>query len=448
MAIPCVGFAQTYSFPYLRPSDNFAIDNDDNGVYCLYRSSKTKTSTTFLKVLLDQNLRAIDSVEYVLDGNAELLTSGGNERFTFHAFESKSEGVRFIEFLITSKSGKLQYSFRKGAVDIERMFGKHTRVQDVRLEFLSDPDNNILLVKFNEFRSRDPIMIVAFDMQNGSQLWKSTRGNFNIIQTTDSLVIALRRFPLGSESSYSINYFGKQSGVLIKSMPYNSAGVRPRVITVMATNGQQLMLVGEEYIKEAYGKESHFFMTMFDMNGQQIFDKVDTADRMGKHRRHLSGSVFDAQGNLVLVGEGYRLDATRMVVSGLATIALAVATGANTYGYGGLGGPDDRVDFITSAIISPEDGEVKQHWNFPVGPWIGFPSFLTDGKRILIGISNNFLLYKVDAPDVPPVKFVSLKTREQLVLTSYGPAISYRHSTLKMHTLELLKPLPEPVKKE
>ncbi len=69
---------------------------------------------------------------------------------------------------------------------------------------------------------------------------------------------------------------------------------------------------------------------------------------------------------------------------------------------------------------------MRSYKNFPVGPWFDFSTFYSDGERVLIGVKNKFLLYNINEPDIAPSLFASLKTREQLLLTSFGPAVTYR----------------------
>ncbi|MEJ0054938.1 MAG: hypothetical protein WDN75_04395 [Bacteroidota bacterium] len=191
------------------------------------------------------------------------------------------------------------------------------------------------------------------------------------------------------------------------------------------------MIAGDEF-NEKNLKNSHYFMTMFDLKGNRLFEKVDTTDRLGKYKRHLMGSAFDKDGNLVLIGEGYKADVTKAVATTAAGIAAGVFLGGGVViGAGGGRSVDNKIDFITSVVLSANNGEVKKYKSFPVGPWHDFASFLTDGQHVLIGISNKFLLYDIDDPDIPPTQFATLKSREKLILTPFGPAITYRDGSKK-----------------
>ncbi|CAN5616608.1 hypothetical protein BH10BAC4_BH10BAC4_00310 [soil metagenome] len=427
--------AQQYSFPYSGNGDAVTINNDGEDVYCLFRLGKASVETIYRKVILTSNLRPVDSIDYRIEGSADLIASGGSEKYTYHVFETKVEKVPAFVFLITDKAGNIQFTFRKFSPDFIQYFGKEIKIKQMKIQFLPDQSPDQLLIEVFVPDTNLPVRIVALKMQDGSPLWFSNTPTLDFVQTTESLLIGLSKQREGSQSTYVIHFLDKQTGEQRHSTPFN-VGPKRRSVAVVSSNGRQLLIAGDEY-KEQNLKDSRFFMTMFDLEGKQLFDKIDTTDRMGKYRRHLMGSIFDQEGNLVLIGEGYKRDATKAVVSTAAGIAIGVL----------LGGPaiissdvENRIDFITSAVLSSDNGQVKQYRTFPVGPWYDFANFMTDGEHILIGVSNKFLLYNASEPDVPPVMFATLRSRERLLLTSFGPAISYRNSSRKRIVVELLHP--------
>ncbi len=171
------------------------------------------------------------------------------------------------------------------------------------------------------------------------------------IRTTQSEVIGLTRVDGANRTSYILHVFDKFTGKRI-STPF-ARSANQRSVDVVGTNGARVMIAGAEY--QGNNKNSKLYMSMFDMQGKLLFDKMDTTDRMGKYRRHLLGSSFDKDGDLVLIGEGYKLDATRVVVATAATVALGVLMGGGVVASGG-GSADSRIDFISSAVLSTQTG--------------------------------------------------------------------------------------------
>ncbi len=428
--------SQQYSFNYINTEDNFSVTNDGSQVYCLFRSKQTKTHTYYSKVFLSENLQPIDSIIYEIEGTSIFITSGSNELYTYHVFETKSNGISFFDFLIADKSGKLQFTYRKTSLDFKSYFGKEIKIKNIGLNFLSDQHPELLLMDvFVPGGSYSP-RLVAWSIQDGSPLWSINISPFDHVQITDSLIIGVNRLVTNSQASHVIQFINKWTGEMKKTVLYNS-GRNLRNVAVVVSNGSQLMIAGDESQGQKL-KNSHFFMTMFDMRGNRLFDKVDTIDRMGKYRRHLMGSVFDKDGNLILIGEGYKLDATKVIATTAASIAVGVLLGG---GYvPGLGGNvENKIDFVTSVVLSTYNGEVKQYRTFAVGPWHDFATFLTDGQHVLIGVSKKFLLYDVDTPEIPPTQFATLKSRDKLILTSFGPAIIYRDASKRRIVIEIVK---------
>jgi len=413
--------AQKYSFKYLHSYDQFAVNSDGDNVYCLFLSGKTKTHAIYRKVLLSESLAPLDSVEYQIDGDPSLVASGANEFYTYHAFETKVEKTSMIQFLITDKKGNSVYQFQKTSLELATVFGKEVKVKNLVFNFIPDNDREIMLVEVAEANGRYYPRLVAWSFKDGSILWQADILSLGFIRTTQSEVIGLTKVEGASRISYILHIFDKVSGKRVSAPFARSASQRS--VDVVGTNGTQLMIAGAEH--QGNNKNSKLYMSMFDMQGKLLFDKIDTTDRMGKYRRHLLGSSFDKDGNLILIGEGYRLDATRVVVATAATVAIGVLLGGGVIASGG-GSADNRIDFISSAVLSKETGNVKSYKNFPVGPWFDFSTFYSNGQQVLIGVKNKFLLYNVNEPDVPPSLFASLKIREQLLLTSFGPAVTYR----------------------
>ncbi|CAN5470109.1 hypothetical protein BH09BAC3_BH09BAC3_34030 [soil metagenome] len=425
--------AQRYAFKYLHSTDQFIVNNDGDKVYCFFKVKESKTQAVYRKVFLSEDLVPMDSVEYQIDGNPVLIASGESEHYTYHAFETKVEKIQMIQFLISDKAGNIVHQFKKTAVDFTAVFGKEVKPKSVNIHFIPDKSKDMLLLEVVDVDGRYNPRLVAWNISDGTVLWQSDIPSLGFIRTTETQVIGLTRIDGGVKTSYTIYVFDKATGKHV-SVPFIKSGGQ-RSIDVVATNGKTLMIAGAE--SESNDKNSRLYMSMFDLEGNILFDRMDTTDRMGKYRRHLMGSAFDKDGNLVLIAEGYKIDATRAVATTAAAVALGVLVGGISIG-GGVPA-DNKIDFITSAVMSSSTGQVQWYRNFPVGPWHDFATFYTDGERVLIGVKSKFLLYNVSDPAVAPSQFATVKMSEQLILTSFGPAVVYRNSSKSRIVVEMIE---------
>ncbi len=174
-ALLLISFAasgQQYSFKYLHSYDRFAVNNDGDKVYCLFRTGETKNQAVYKKVFLSENLTPIDSVEYQIDGDPTLIASGENEFYDYHAFETKVEKIPVIQFLITDKKGNILYQFKKTSVDLAMVFDKEVKIKNLSLNFIPDNDKNIMLMELTETNGRYYPRLVAWNFQDGSTLWQ------------------------------------------------------------------------------------------------------------------------------------------------------------------------------------------------------------------------------------------------------------------------------------
>jgi hypothetical protein len=420
--------AQTYSFKTQNASDRYEIQTDNNGLYCLFRISEKKAlSTVFREVFLNSDLTATDSTDYSIDGQANLVASGADEKYLFHAFYTKIAPIEKIVFVITDKFGKVQFTFSKTAVDFSRHFPKPVKkLKNIQLSFV--PNNGtpgmLLIQPFIvqgsvQYRGQ----LFSLRAEDGDELWASTAPFLSNIQSTDSLLIGLTSsFSNGRYQypAYQINFVDKNSGRLLKAIPFTSKDQSYRTISVFASNGKELMIAGSEF-ESGNLKNGRFFMSMFSLYGEKIFEKVDSAARLSTRRLHLMGNVFNQDGNLVLVGEGWKPDATRAVVYSAASILLAVTVG----GYAGVSTRvDHKIDNVVFATLSPVDGKLINFKTFPVGPWYDYGNLMTEGGHVLISISNQVIIYDANDPDTPPKPFTKLGSRENLILTPSGPIIN------------------------
>jgi hypothetical protein len=223
---------------------------------------------------------------------------------------------------------------------------------------------------------------------------------------------------LNTGSDRTISFINKTNGEIIKTIAYY-IGKANRSLSVMTTNGKELLLAGVEYPNEG-AKNGQFFLSIYDLEGTRIFDRLDTASRFSSKRMRLMGSAFDENGDLVLAGQGWKLDPTRAI----ATTVIGIAAAAL------IGGPaiysaqmDVKIDQLIFATISPDDGMVKNFKTFPVGPWSQFGRLMTGGDHMLLRFNNNVLIYYMNELETPPQPFTTLSAVEDIFLASFGPVI-------------------------
>ncbi|HCW09119.1 MAG TPA: hypothetical protein DGG95_17315 [Cytophagales bacterium] len=425
-----LSFAQTYTIKQKFTDDYIEVQPFNQGLYCLFRTSEKKApTTTFMKVFLNEELRATDSVNYSIAGRANLLASYVNGKFLVHAFYSKESNSEKIIFYVCTTEGKILSSFIKTAADFSRYFPKSIKkLKNLELSFVPNAQSpDMLLVQAYLAYGSYPLrsQLVAFNMEDGRELWISNAPFFNLIQTTENLIIGLTSTMTGSafNSNYlqQIHFVDKSSGKLTKSILLGDGGKNFRNVSVFTTNGIDLMVAGAEY-ESANSKNGKFYMSMFDLSGQPIFDQVDSAARLSTRRMHLMGSVFNQDGNLVLVGEGFKLDATRMV----ATTAVSILLGVPQV----VGGLDHKIDHLIIATLSSTDGKLTDFKSFPVGPWLSYGRLLTYDSKIILIVSGQVLVYDANETNSAPSLFATLNTGENLILTSFGPIKSKRTNRL------------------
>lgn len=419
--------AQSYSFNSRNASDRFEIKTDDNGLYCLFKISERKAPVTvFRKVFLNADLTPIDSADFSIEGHANLIASGADEKYSFHAFYAKAASIEKIIFIVTDKVGKNQSRYFKTIVDFAPYFPMPVKkLKNIKLIFL--PNNGspgMILVQpyLVQGSSTYPGKIYSLSAKEGKQLWALSSPPLSTIQTTDSLLIGMTTSFLNGRDQmpfYQIDFVDKISGRLLRTIPFTAKVNGYRTVSVFTTNGHQLMIAGSEF-ESGNTKNGKFYMSMFNFSGEQIFDRVDSASRLSTRRLHLMGNVFDMDGNLVLVGEGWKADATRAIASTAASVLLAVTVG----GYMGLSTRvDHKIDNVVFATLSPGDGKLINFKTFPVGPWYDYGTLMTEGSYVLITISNQVIIYDANEPNTPPKPFTSLNSNENLILTPTGPVV-------------------------
>jgi len=436
--LPNSTLAQKYAFRYNRLNDRFDVISDARSLFCLFHvSSPHAPNTVFRKVFLNEDLKGIDSVEYEIPGDANLISSGTNEIYTFHLFQVKKDKNWNIQFIVTDKSGRLLFQYFKPNLDFSRWFGHEIKPKQLLLEFIPNKDTpEMMLLQIGKTNSLFPHKITALDLKTGNLLWVSEVAGLTNIQTNADRLVGTSSYYQHQSLQYLIHFVDKNTGKQTKTLSLEHPDHR-REIAVVASEGSKLLIAGNEYVGQQT-KNLNFFMALFDLDGNVIFDRVDTTNRMSKHRNKLMGHAFDNNGNVVLAGEGYKLDATRAIISTATSVMLAAALGSGT-NVSARTGLDTRIDFVTFVTLSTSNGEVLSFKKFPVGPWYEFANYMSDGEHMLIGVSNKFLIYDPNKPDTPPSFFTALKSKEQLLLTPMGPMITSRENFSKVINLELLR---------
>ena len=99
------GFAQHFNFMLPDKNSKFDIRSDSGRITCLFPISlKNVEPSVFRKVFLDENLHFTEFSNYQIPGKAHLVATETNEKYTIHAFQSKSDQGEAIHFIVTAKS--------------------------------------------------------------------------------------------------------------------------------------------------------------------------------------------------------------------------------------------------------------------------------------------------------------------------------------------------------
>jgi hypothetical protein len=262
--------------------------------------------------------------------------------------------------------------------------------------------------------------LFALNAEDGKELWSSNAPPMSKTQTTEKWLIGLTSFPSGNGfNSYTVHFIDKETGNLAKSVQLASNGKGYRAISVFASNGLELMLAGSEF-QSNNTKDGKFFMTMFNLSGDRIFDQVDSAARMSTRRMYLMGNVFDQSGDLVLVAEGWKPDATRAIASTAASVLVGAMLGGYSRVYTGL---DHKIDQLIFATLSPVDGSLKKFKSFPVGPWLNYGRLITEGSHVLLVVNDQVISYNTNDSNAAPSLLTTLKIGENIIAAPSGPII-------------------------
>ena len=382
----------------------------------------------YRKVFLGEDLRPIDSVDFIVPGSASLIAVESNDRYTIHVFYSSQNAYffgknDFFQFIITWKSGKIHSSFVKTAVDLSPYISAKIKVPNVvQLNFAENtgsPEMFILQFGFHNVNDRVtyPGKTAAFSVDDGRLVWiVDDISLLKIVSTKDELI------GLTSTDSqkpvYTIHFFSKENGKKLRSHQLDQSQ-NFRIISVFATNGREVMIAGTEFPRnndKDYEKNGHFYMSLLDFEGKSIVEQADTTTRLSSKRMHTLGYVFDRNDNLILIGEGWKRDYSLLGLK----IAGAILTQA-LLGISSNVGPDEEITSLFMAKISPEDAGVKDFSTFTIGPWLTFSDVIADGEHVLIKNGDDVLLFDPNEIQKAPVNFTTYTSRDELVLSPYGP---------------------------
>ena len=434
------GFAQHFNFMLPDKNSKFDIRSDSGRITCLFPISlKNVEPSVFRKVFLDENLHFTEFSNYQIPGKAHLVATETNEKYTIHAFQSKSDQGEAIHFIVTAKSGKIYSTFIKTAADFAPLFTSEVRkTSRIRINFIENKGNPDVVIVEPVLKGGYPMehgKITAIRVDDGRNLWTWKAPHlWKVISTENELIGISEGVDGGKAPLYTLHFFDKENGRPIRSKSL-LGGDGPRDVSVLASNGQEIMVAGTEY-PLGKQKHGHFFMSMFDLSGKSIFDQADTTDRMSSQRMHTLGYVFDLEGNLLIIGEGWKLDYSRAIAGTAISILFTAALGVPMIPQTGV---DQHITSLIIAKISPTDGIVKDFFAFPIGPWFQFSQLITDGVHIFIANSSEVLSYNPDQPNLAPSNFVNFHYREQLIIGPDGPvAIKVKKKNVELEMLPFL----------
>src|SRR5258707_11695230 len=135
----------------------------------------------------------------------------------------------------------------------------------------------------------------SLNAEGGKEIWTSSVPPLHHVQTTGSLLFGLasaNSSEFNSFPAYQIYIVDKETGRMIRSVPFASKGLGYRLISVFATNGHELLVAGSEF-ESGSTKDGRFYVTLFNLDGDKILDKVDSSAVLSTRRLHLMGNVFD-----------------------------------------------------------------------------------------------------------------------------------------------------------
>lgn len=293
-------YSQTFSFSRMDYADDYDIRFDSvNAIACLYRTSESDWSTTFRKVFLNERLKPIDSVEYVVPGSARLVGSVTNEKYVVHVFNTAHHEVQSLYFLFTGKKGRFHHSFLLRAADFQPCF--HKRLNDwnsITVHLLPNVANpeTLILYPIAE-RSYEPMIgrTIALSAEDGRLLWMLQGPTDHRMLVTPHELVGLRtKYLKGNVQRHRCTFYDKENGSFIaEESLYEGKGYRN--IDVFTIVGSRLVVGGKQFdnkpvtvVAQAHELEPvswqkvrlyHYYVSEFDFSGNRILDVVDTIGR-------------------------------------------------------------------------------------------------------------------------------------------------------------------------
>lgn len=406
----------------------FRLFNDGGKTYCVFAAAKDPDHVTFRRILFDENLHPLDSIDFGVPGEAWLGGIGADRSHNYYTFMVKKP-IQAWTFVVTDKRGVVLHFITKTKRELLPLIKIHDNILYHQVTPLGFIEDKLLVVQIAAFSSSH---IIAFNVKDGSVAWHNPKPYLSQVQQTDSLIIGLSHTYHKKRHITTVHYLDKYNGATIGEFALNPKRKDYMQIGAVACNGRNLIIAGEEY-SNAKGKHSHFFLSSYDLRGRLVFQRTDTVDRLNKYRIMVMGSTFDQDGNIVLLGEAYKPDVNTESEVALASVLLSGASGATTVH------EIDKVDFITSTVCSPETGDILKFRYYPVGPWRHFSEFQSYGRYVMMKVLNKIMFYDVDTPEIPPVKYASVGMMEPTYVTPNGP-VSIRYVGLHTVQLKLVQP--------
>lgn len=402
--------AQQYTLHGRYPSTlGFRLFNDGGETYAFFAAAKYPDRITYRKIHLGPNLVPLDSIDYDVPGKAWLRGFGGDKNSNYFAF-SINEPRQALTFIVTDKKGDIKYSLTKTKKELFPVLHIRNNILYYNINPLAFVDDRLLIVQVPVFRSSH---LVAFDMSDGSIAWHVDMPTIFNVQQTDSLLIGLSLTYNNNHDITSIHFVNKFTGVKINEIALNPKRHDFRQIGAAASNGKNFIIAGEEYTN-AKRKHSRFFLESYDLLGRQVFEKVDSVDRLDNYRIMVMGSAFDQEGNLVMMGQAYKQESGKKAA--VATVGILT---------GGIAliplKEEAKIEFITSTVCSPETGEILKFRAFPVGPWRYFSEFHSYGSYVMMKVLTKTVFFNVNTPEIPPIQFTDIGMMQSLHITPFGP---------------------------
>jgi hypothetical protein len=429
--VPCV--AQSFIIDDADSYADFSFRKDADRLTCFYKTwNSDKNSSHYRTISFDGNLNITDTLGYRLKGVCSNLGNEENSKYSYHIFYTVLQEKQTINFLVTDKAGNTLATYEKTAEDFQPLIKKKIKkLSELRFENIKTDgqDADLLLLRISLVNKSGMLKAMgdwfAMDLLGGKLRWQmKIPASFAKSKTVAGKLVTLQKTSSGRLIIY---FYDLHTGNILGSAPLH-ADRGNRTISFFEVDSLEVAVAGSDFGNSTSNKHGRFFLSRFDLMGHPTFDHVDTTERLSGNRLQLLGGAIIPDGDMILVGESYKLDASAMVAGTAASIALAVLM-RNPSAARTMGNVQKIVQGIVSVRMSP-DGAVKEFNTFAVDHRNAFSIFLKDDQQVYLRYKEQLWLYDLTKLSSPPQRFNTVALGED-VITFSGNLIGMRKDDKK-----------------